>query len=50
MKEYSDPFFAEIRVTSVGTFEVTIPINTIKFEGWKKGDKLRLVGKKVRLK
>jgi hypothetical protein len=47
MKEMSDPFFANIRKTNADTFEVTIDINIMRFEGWKEGDTLRLIAQKV---
>ena len=47
VNELSEPFFGEIRETAVGTFEVTIPIRTIKFEGWQKGDTLKITATKL---
>ena len=48
-EKQSDPFFAEIRETAVGTFEVTIPIRNIKYEGWKRGDTLKITAAKIDL-
>lgn len=50
MEELSDSFFADIRKTKVGTYEITIPIEIIRFEKWKKGETLKLMGRRVRVK
>ena len=42
-----DPFLAELRDSGNGTFEITVPMRTVNFEGWSKGTLLRVIAEKV---
>ena len=48
--EYSDAFYATLRKTNAGTYEVTIPVRNIRFEGWEEGDELKLIAKRLKKK
>ena len=47
MMEAVDVFFATVRKTVAGSYEITIPIRNIKYEGWKEGDDLKVFAMKV---
>ena len=46
----SDAFYVKVRKTEIGTYETTIPIKVIRFEGWKHGDELRIIAEKIKMK
>jgi len=45
--EENNPFYATVRKTVAGSYEITIPIKHIKFEGWEEGSELRVTANKV---
>ena len=45
--EINNTFFATVRKTVPGTYEITIPIKNIKFEGWEEGDELKVFAVKI---
>ncbi len=45
--ETSEIFYATIRKTVAGTYEITIPIKHIKIEGWEEGNELKVRANKV---
>ena len=49
MVEYCDSFLAKVRKANKNScsLEITLDYKVVKFEGWKEGDELRIVARKV---